>query len=701
MLGCVVNELHGSAENVVQARNIHGDVHVHQRPHSVTPHQLPADVPRFTGRNTELAALDDLLAQDTNAIVIAGTAGVGKTALVVHWAHRSRERFPDGQLYVDLAGYAPDSPITPEQALQGFLHALGVQAEAVPARLDAQAAHYRSLLDGRRILVILDNAGSPGQVRPLLPGSSGCLAVITSRSSLAGLISRNGASRLTLELLSPAEAVALLRHIAGPARIDAEPGAADDLIRYCARLPLALRIAAERASAEEHTPLIDLVADLADERHRLDELTGDDLTTAVRAVFSWSYRGLPPDGARMFRLLGLHPGPDFGVHAAAALADVPLHQARRLLQSLKDAHLVQMNGRDRYQLHDLLRAYAAEQADAHEPRSRVAARRMLVWYLCTADAADRLLLPHRQAMPLGLTDHPNVPVPFGSRAEALAWCDLESANLIAAARDAAQAGEHWIAARFPRALWSYFDLRKPWSDWITTYENGLASARTVGDRAVEGWITGALGVPYADLQRFEEAVSYFAEATAIHREIGNLPGVAGNLSKLGSAYRGQSRFEEALECFREAQTIRRDTNDHRGEAVTLNRLGGLYRDLGRFAESLTSLHKSLAIRIEIGDRHGEGFALHSLGATLEQLGRFDEAVEAYEGSLVVRRAVGDRRGEAENLFCLGKIMLQLDRPDVTREKWQHALAILTDLGAPQATDLAARLRILPGSPVPE
>jgi tetratricopeptide (TPR) repeat protein len=695
MLNSVANEFHGTAKNIVQARDIHGGVHLHQQQNFVTPHQLPADVPRFTGRETELAALDTLLSQNTASVVITGTAGVGKTALVVNWAHRTRQRFPDGQLYVDLLGYAPDSPMATEHALEGFLHALGVPAEAVPARLDAQAGLYRSLLDGRRVLVLLDNAASPDQVRPLLPGSSGCLAVITSRSSLAGLVARNGASRLTLDLLSPTEATSLLRHIAGDVRVDAEPTAAKELIRYCARLPLTLRIAAERAASEVHAPLSDLVANLADERQRLDILTSDDIITAVRAVFSWSYRSLPPECARMFRLLGLHPGPDFGAHVAAALANVPLRHVRRLLQSLKDAHLIQANGRDRYQLHDVLRVYAAELANAEEPHREETVRRLLHWYLRSADAADRLLLPHHPAMPLDLDDQDITPMPFGSRDEALAWCEQESANLVAAVRCAAQAGEHWIAARFPRALWSYFDLRKPWSDWITTYEIGLASVRHVGNRKVEGWVTSALGAPYADLQRFDKAAEYFTKAAAIRREIGDIRGLAGSLSNLGNAHRHQSRYDESLERLHEALALRTKTADKRGEAVTLNRIGAVYRDLGRFDESLDYLRRSLAIRRHIGDRHGEGYALHSLGATLEQLGQLDDAIDAYQESLAARRAVGDRRGEAENLMCLGKIMLQLENPQAAREMWRQALTIHTALGAPQAAEVTSRLQGLP------
>lgn len=710
MVGDSVNRFDGSTENMVQARDIHGDLHVHSPQRStqlISPRQLPADVPGFAGRADELARLDSLLEHGepgtATAVVIcaiAGTAGVGKTALAVHWAHRVRDQFPDGQLYIDLLGYAADSPVTPSQALEGFLHALGVPGELVPDRLDAQAALYRSLLDARRVLVVLDNANSPEQVRPLLPGSSGCIALVTSRSSLGGLVSRNGAERLTLDLLPPDEALVLLRTIAGTSRIDAEPESAQQLIDQCGRLPLALRIAAERAAGDPHAQLGDLVAELADEQQRLDLLASEedhDAATAVRAVFSWSYRGLTPAAAHLFRLLGLHPGPDIGLYTAAALAGREPRDTKRLLQVLVDAHLIQPTGRARYRFHDVLRVYASELAEATEAsKDRTkAVQRMLGWYLRAADEADHLLLPHHRRVPLHLPEPTSAPLPFTSREEALKWCELETANLVTAVRYAAHIGQHTLAAQFPRALWSYFDLRKPWTDWIPTYETGLRSARQIGNRDTEAWTTSALGVPYYDLRRFDEAIPYFAQALAIRREIGDRWGEAGSLANLGACYRRQRRFAEALECFIEALQIRQEIGDRRGEAGILNRLGSTYRDLERFEEALDSLHDSLAIRREIGDQHGEGFALHSLGATFEQLGLLDDAEAAYTKSLEVRRVIGDRRGEADALYCLGKLIRRSGRTEAAREAWTEALTIFTALGSPQADDVLAQLQDLP------
>ncbi|MFD9704243.1 ATP-binding protein [Lentzea sp. NPDC059081] len=701
------NQVHGHAGTVVQIHDVHGDLRLHQSNpsiHPVTPHQLPADIRQFSGRETELRQLDSVLEDERPAAAvvvcaIAGTAGVGKTALAVRWAHRVRDRFPDGQLYVDLLGYSPDAPVLPGQALEGFLHALGVSGDAVPPRLSDQAALYRSLLDGRRVLVVLDNASTPDQVRPLLPGSNTCFALITSRSSLSGLVSRNDARRLTLDLLSPTESLSLLRDLVGAGRVEAEPLAAATLAGQCGRLPLALRVAGERAAAEPALALSELVDELRDERSRLDLLSGaddQDASTAVRAVFSWSYRGLAPPVARLFRLLGLHPGPDFGAPVAAALADVGLLQAKRLLQALARSNLIQPSDPGRYRFHDVVRLYAAELAESEEADGErtAAVRRMLGCYLRSSSAADRLLLPLFTPPVADLPEPPADVVPFTSRDEALKWCETEAGNLSAAVRQAAQLGEHEVAAAFPRALWSYYDLRKPWTEWIATYEIGMSSARLLGDDKTLAWIVRALGVAHYDLQHYDEAAALFSESLAIRRAIGDLGGTPASLDMLGTTYRRQGFQDAALDCHQEALAIRLEGGDKRGIAVTLNRLGSTYRDLERFDESLDHLTRSLVLRREIGDLHGQGFALHSIGATYEQLGRLRDAMEAYEQSLVMRREIGDRRGEAEILHCLGKILLRSDRAGRAREAWADALVILDELGAPQAADVRRELREL-------
>ncbi|HEX8758499.1 MAG TPA: NB-ARC domain-containing protein, partial [Pseudonocardiaceae bacterium] len=380
----------------------------------VVPAQLPADVEVFTGRSQELAELDRLLARtaettasarvtsgDSTAVVISavsGTAGVGKTALALRWAHRVRGQFPDGQLYVNLHGFDPEQPLSAADALAGFLRALGLAGQHIPVEVEERAATYRSLLDGRRILIVLDNASSVEQVRPLLPGAPSCVVVVTSRDSLAGLVARHSARRLDLDLLPLEDAVALLAALIG-GRVHAEPDAAATLARLCARLPLALRVAAELAAARPTISLAQLVDELADEQQRLELLdAGGDARTAVRGVFSWSYQHLPATVARAFRLIGLHPGPYFDPYAVAALANTSLDQAQQMADLLARAHLIQAPHPGHYGIHDLLRAYATWLADVEDSTAeqRAGLTRLFDHYLATAAAAMDMLIPAEQ-----------------------------------------------------------------------------------------------------------------------------------------------------------------------------------------------------------------------------------------------------------------------------------------------------------------
>ena len=405
------------------------------------PRQLPSSPPGFVGREGELAQLDSLLCppgrRRPRPVVIAaihGMAGVGKTALAVHWGQRIARRFPDGQLYTDLRGHSARAAMTPGEALGRALRALGVPDRQIPAEEEEQAALYRSLLAGRRVLVVLDNAATPEQVRPLLPGSSGCMAVVTSRCRLSGLAARDGAQRIDLDVLPAAQAVAVLAQSAGAARVDAEPAAAQDLARLCGRLPLALRIAAERVASRPRSALADLARELTGARNRLDLLcAGDDDAAAVGAVFSWSYRTLPPAAARVFRSLGLLAGPDVCAPAVAALIAADTATARQLLELLAGMYLVEESGQDRYHLHDLLRLYAAERAlaeDTDEDRA-AAQRRVLDWYLHTAYAANSAM-PHLPPyFALDAVAEGCVPLTFATIRQALDWYETEHANLTA------------------------------------------------------------------------------------------------------------------------------------------------------------------------------------------------------------------------------------------------------------------------------
>jgi len=672
----------------------------------LVPRQLPADVAHFTGRVAELAKLDVLLTQDDAArptamviSAIAGTAGVGKTALVVRWAHRVRDRFPDGQLFVNLRGFDPGSPMTPERALEEFLGALDVPVERIPAGLEARAALYRSLLDGRHVLIVLDNANTAEQVRPLLPGSPTCRTVVTSRNRLSGLIARDGASRITVDLLPPAEAIALLRDIIGVTRVAAEPEATAELANRCAYLPLALRIAAERAVAHPHITLADLTGELAVEHDRLDLLAADDEedeATVMRAVFSWSYHALPSEAARAFRLLGLHAGPDIGAPAVAALTNTTLTQARRLLETLVGMHLIEETGRNRYRFHDLLRVYAAERAKEEEPDQdrNAAVRRVLTWYLHTGDAADHFLNPRRR-VPL---DHPEVacsPLEFTTYSQALDWCEIERGNLVAATHQAAGTGEHLIACKLPLALWGFFNLRKHWADLISTHRISLTAAQHLRDRRGEAWARGGLGMPYLDLRQPEKALIHFQHALPLCQEINNRWCEAIALLGLGRAYSYLGQYVEALKHSECALLICQEIDDPWSQILALLNIGTIHRKRRQFEDALDYFQRALTVVSPVHDKSGEAMTLHNLGYTYRDLQRFEDALEYFQRACTTYREISDRWSEARALRNIGDILQNLNQSEAAAEYLNQALPIFEDLGdSVTATKVRASLETL-------
>ena len=671
------------------------------------PRQLPAAARHFVGRGAELKELSSLI--DTATVrggtvmisALAGTAGIGKTTLALHWAHRVAESFPDGQLYVNLRGFEPTgAAIAPAEAIRGFLDALRVPAARIPASTEAQAALYRSLMADRRMLVVLDNAGDVDQVRPLLPGSGGCLVIVTSRTELTGLIAAEGAYPITLDLLTPAEARELLARHLGADRLTAEPDAVNAIVDSCARLPLALAVVAARAAARPAFPLATLAAELTDARQRLDALdTGD--RSAVRAVFSWSYQRLTGPAATMFRRLGLHPGPDIGARAAASLGGVPLAKARRALAELTRTHLVSEHTPGRFGCHDLLRAYATELAHEHDPEEvrQAAVRRMADYYVASAHAAALLLSPHRDPIALALPasgaaeDSTEDPAEdFTEYQEALAWFEAEHQVLLRVAAwcltdPALDASTFHLA----RALTTYLSRRGLWHDDVEVRRIAQAAARRLGDRAVEAHADRGLGRAYSRLGRYDDARIQLEHAMALFRDLGDQMGLAGAHLAVAIVHEQLDQPEQALDQNLKAHELYLAGGHRRGQADTLNAVGMCHSRLGNYAEAVAYCERALVLYQELRDRHGEAATWDSIAFAEHHLGDHERAAACYRRAIELCRVVGDRYHEADTLVRLGDTHRTTGDTAAARDVWQLALALLNELGHPAAEGVRTRL----------
>ena len=543
---------------------------------------------------------------------------------------------------------------------------------------------------------MLDNAASPDQVRPLLPGSPTCVVVVTSRNQLSGLVARDGAHRLTLDVLPPEDAVTLLRCAIGPDRVDTEPEAAAEVARHCDCLPLALRIAAERAAARSHLKLTDLAEELAVEHDRLDVLTADDdEATEVRTVFSWSYRTLAPEAARVFRLLGLHPGPDFGV-SSAALTGNTVASVRRQLTALTSAHLLTETGRDRYQFHDLLRAYATERAALDESPDNCAnaTHRVLAWYLHTAHAALYALYPQHPEIPLDPLTVTCQPLTFTHRDQALQWFDTEHANLMAAIRLATDTGQYTIAWQLPNAMDTFLNLRYHWADRITVHQLSLAIAAHTHDQLGESWALSHLGETYSWLGRPEEAFPLALRQLAIAQETGDRWDEGNSINLLGHVSLRLRRLDEANDYFQRALACYQQVNHRRNEAMALVNLADVARQQQRFEWAVAYAQDGLAIYREINDRGQEGWSLEVLGLAYFDLRRFNEAATHFRKALATFRELSHSHKTAQNLHYLGEALQATDQLVEARESWLEALSIFDELGAPEAAQVRACLETL-------
>ncbi|MGN9907553.1 AfsR/SARP family transcriptional regulator [Phytohabitans sp. LJ34] len=652
------------------------------------PAQLPAQVSGFTGRDDHLRGLDELLPGRTgraaNAVVItaiAGTAGIGKTALAVHWGHRVRSHFPDGQLYIDLRGFSVDAPVRAVEALAHLLRSLGEPAERIPADVQTAAGRYRSLLADRRVLVVLDNAVSADQVRPLLPGSPGCLVLVTSRDRLTGLLARDGAGSLTLDVLTPVEAYTLLEAVLGPDRVAAEPAATAELARICSHLPLALRVAAANLTSHPWTSIAAYVAALrAGDRLTALDVDGDE-QSGVRRAFDLSYRTLPPDAQRVFRLLGLVPGPHVTVEAVAAMAATSAAHARRQLDRLVTVHLVNQPVLGRYTGHDLLRHYAADRARADDTGAdrEVALRRLHDWYLHSADRAARLLYGQIMRLPAPAVDVPT-PVAMADEAAALAWLDAERANLVAAIRHAAEHGPRSGAWLLADALRGYFWLGMHIADWQHAAQAALAAAQADGNLRAQAAVQLSLADSHYRQGRLEPAIERYEAALPLAEQAGWAQCEIAAIGNLGVIYRDSGRVRHAVDYLDRGLKLCRTNGWQHGEAITLHSLGRAYLQLGQLLEASQCCATALTINRAIGSRMGEASVLADLGEILHAQGRLDEAVEHLTEAQTLYQELGDRTNQAIILRVLAAVRCDRGATAEAAELGQAALALTRELG---------------------
>jgi tetratricopeptide (TPR) repeat protein len=595
---------------------------------------------------------------------------------------------------VNLRGFDPSgTPAAPAEAIRGFLDALGVPPERVPPQPAAQAGLYRSLLADSRMLIVLDNARDEQQVRPMLPASPGSLVLVTSRSQLGGLGAADGARLISLDVLTPAEAAGLLTARLGASRAAAEPEAISEIASLCACLPLALSIAAARAAASPKFPLAALAAELRDAAGRLDALDAGDPGSSVRTVFSWSYQQLSAEAARMFRLLGLHPGPGITVPAAASLAGITLAAARRLLRELVRAHLIAEHIPGRYASHDLLHAYAAEQVrqtDSQDERDAAVAR-VLDHYLHTAARADWLLNPAKEPVVLA---PPRPGATSGQPADhqqALAWFEAEHQVLLAAVSLAAESGFDAHAWQLPWAMWAFLQARGHWQDWAATGRTALAAATRLGDTAAQALTGRLLAGACSELGDHDQGRDRFASSLMLYQRLGNRLGQAKIQDNLTVLAGRQGRYADALGHAERALRLYRALGDKAGEAGTLNDVGWFHGLLGDHQQARSFCRQALTLCAEVGHRWLEGHVWDSLGYAEHHLGNLAEAAACYQRALGLYREAGDRLGEADTLTHLGDTRQAAGELAQARQAWQQALAILEEIQHPDAGQVRARL----------
>jgi tetratricopeptide (TPR) repeat protein len=720
-----VNEIESAhiQGDIVQARDIFGGIHFHgvqdgPQSASVVPRQLPADISAFVNRRPELRALSRLVTQaaksravrrhrpPASVVVITGSGGVGKTALALHWAHRIRDMFPDGEIYANLRGYDEGPPAGAEIVLDRILRDLGVQSSLIPQDLDGRAALFRSLIAGRSILMVLDNVADVSQVRPLIPGGAGPLLVITSRSHLHGLAVRDGAQRVQLDILREPDAVALLREVTRTSSRRDSPDDLAELARLCARLPLALRIAAERAASRPMMQLAELIADLRDDSMLWDALslgTGPG-GEGVRTVFAWSYRDLSDDAARMFRALGLHRGPDISLQAAAAAAGVPTRTARRSLDILLGAFLIESVRPGRYQLHDLLRAYALDEArtvDSDSARTNTLDR-ILRWYIAGSSQASAVLSPGDMfAVDITPAEGPE-PVQFGDAAAAFEWFDTERPNLVASARSAAEAGLSRRAWELAMVLSPIHMQHFTFDDWSVLSAIAVTAAEEMNDLKALASALDNRGKYLFRTRNLGDAKVAHTRALAIRREIGDQRGVCESLNALGLIGLRTRELAEASRYFEETSASARRIGDPQWDGLGRMNWAEALLHSGNAAPALAIIAPLPTFFAELQDPAYEGNAFWLLSWAQRLLGDIPAAGAAIDSALHIAEASSNRMWEAFWLIEAARVHLAAGDPAEAMRCCRMAASLQRQIGDPSreatALDCAGESLLAGGNP---
>ncbi|QXE39160.1 tetratricopeptide repeat protein [Streptomyces sp. GMY02] len=671
------------------------------------PAQLPPDLTAFVGRESELAGTEEFSVGSTVVVsAIAGMAGVGKTTFAVHWARQVAHRFPDGQLYLNLRGFDPNSaPMPVEHALRFFLESLGADPHGLPHDVDALTSRYRTLLSGQRVLVLLDNAHNAAQVRPLLPGAPGCLVIVTSRNQLSGLVAVDGAVPLNLDVLPPAEARALLARRLGERRVATEPEAVEEIIARCGRLPLALAVIAARAALRPSFSLAAVAEGLRAGASGLDAFQDGDDAADVRAVFSWSYRALPAEAGRLLRLLALHPGPDISLPAAASLAGRPAARTNQLLLHLTEAHLLNESAPGRYVFHDLVRAYAGELAEAVDPPEevRAARNRMFDHYLHTAYDACALASPGRPLISLPPpAEGVRVEELNGDPVRAKAWFATELMVLLAVTEEA---GRHQHDVHTWQLAWSmanYLHGRGLWQEEEVVHRSAMDAARRLGDPTAQAYAHRGLSTAKTGQGDLEEALAHAHRAVELFNEFSDEAVRAESYRRLEETAERSGDLDTALNSARQALallrevTSRDDSKRHRvAMASALNALGWELTQLDRHQEALEHCREALALCEELDDHVNAANTWDSIAYAHHCLGRYDEAIAEYRNAIALDRAHGSPPWYAvETLERLGDSYVSAGDLDSARAVWAEALDTMQTLGHSNAQQVSTKLRQL-------